>query len=157
MYLVPTFTKVGFSILSLVFLLMAVIGFSGKGANLLIGKEGTIRRNQYKEKEYLRFHGWLGAVLFAICVFAVLGIQSPWASTLLIFGAMMLPYIIIISGYMYMRNNRRFLKNSELNNMNLADRKMRSHGISFLVLLYALPVLLFFAAIIERYYYAYYV
>jgi len=154
MYWIPIFTTIGFSALALTFLAMAILGFSGKGTSFFLGKEGTAKRGQYKEKEYLRFHGWLGVALFFICIFAVLGMHSAWASTALVFAAMLLPYLIIAIGYRYMGRSDRFRKNADVGETKLPDRQMRTHGLSFLALLYALPMVLFFAALVGRYYYA---
>jgi len=154
MYWVSTFTTIGFITLAITFLVMAALGFSGRGTSFFLGKEGTAKREQYKEKEYMRLHGWLGVALFFICLFAILGMHSAWASTALIFAAMLLPYLIIVIGFRYMGNSSRFRRDADFGETRLPDRQVRSHGLSFLALLYALPMVLFFAAIVGRYYYA---
>ena len=143
----PFLTTVGFSVLALAFLAVAAMGFSGRGASFFMGRNGS---ETYKEKEYLRFHGWLGVVLFFICAFAVLGIRNEWASSALVLSAMLLPYLIIMIGYRYLKSSGRFRRDAE--NSEIPDRNIRAHGLSFLALLYAMPLVLFFAAIIGRYY-----
>jgi len=145
--MIPTFTTIGFSVLAVSFIIMAILGFSGRGASIFLGKEGTAKREIYKEKEYMRLHGWLGVVLFLICTFGILGIHREWASSALVFSAMLLPYLIIIVGYRYLSSSMRFRKDAQT-----PDRAMRAHGLSFLALLYALPMVLFFAALVNRYY-----